>query len=200
MLEELQGNLLLILAFFLILIFYWRNFFFYFSIKSFIWHPGMALLNHYPRRVSELNVYHENATQRVRLLLWVVVLFSKCCLWTKKKVLNSGDQQFHQYQQNKQWWSTIPPISTKLTTISYLKSLNTKKRPWLNYGIGNPVFKWNRLLMLNNKTMRKYDYQQFNSNIWFPIVNYTPTRRVMGILEYPCPSVRSSVPKPCVRN
>ena len=28
--------------------------------------------------------------------------------------------------------------------------------------------------------------------------NYTPTRRVVGILEYP--SVRSSVPKPCVRN
>ena len=31
--------------------------------------------------------------------------------------LNSDGQQFHQYQQNKrkfkQWWSTIPPISTK---------------------------------------------------------------------------------------
>ena len=34
-----------------------------------------------------------------------------------KESLNSDDQQFHQYQQNKrkfkQWWSTIPPISTK---------------------------------------------------------------------------------------
>ena len=32
------------------------------------------------------------------------------------------------------------------------------------------------------------------------IIFYTPTRRVVDILEYPCPSVRSSVPKPCVRN
>ena len=33
-----------------------------------------------------------------------------------KESLNSDDQQFHQNQQNKrklkQWWSTIPPIST----------------------------------------------------------------------------------------
>jgi hypothetical protein len=34
-----------------------------------------------------------------------------------KERLNSDGHQFHQYQQNKrkikQWWSTIPPISTK---------------------------------------------------------------------------------------
>jgi GTP-sensing pleiotropic transcriptional regulator CodY len=34
-----------------------------------------------------------------------------------KESLNSDGQQFLQYQQNKrefkQWWSTIPPISTK---------------------------------------------------------------------------------------
>jgi hypothetical protein len=34
-----------------------------------------------------------------------------------KQSLNSDGQQFHQYQQNKkkfkQWWSTIPSISTK---------------------------------------------------------------------------------------
>ena len=34
-----------------------------------------------------------------------------------KESLNSDGQQFHKYQQNKrkfkQWWSTIPPISTK---------------------------------------------------------------------------------------
>ena len=34
-----------------------------------------------------------------------------------KESLNSDDQQFYQYQQNKrkfkQWWSTILPISTK---------------------------------------------------------------------------------------
>jgi len=27
----------------------------------------------------------------------------------------------------KQWWSTIPPISTKRTSISNLKSLNMKR-------------------------------------------------------------------------
>ena len=34
-----------------------------------------------------------------------------------KESLNSDGQQFHQYQENKrkfkQWWVTIPPISTK---------------------------------------------------------------------------------------
>jgi hypothetical protein len=34
-----------------------------------------------------------------------------------KERLNNGGQQFHQYQQNKgkfkQWWSTVPSISTK---------------------------------------------------------------------------------------
>ena len=34
-----------------------------------------------------------------------------------KESLNSDGQQSHQYQQNKrkfkQWWSTIPPVSTK---------------------------------------------------------------------------------------
>ena len=35
----------------------------------------------------------------------------------------------------KQWWSTIPPISTKWTTTSHLKPLNT--RTILTYGIWN---------------------------------------------------------------
>ena len=49
--------------------------------------------------------------------------------------LNSDGQQFHQYQQIdqlpltwrkfKQWWSTIPPISTKQTITSYLKKVET---------------------------------------------------------------------------
>ena len=38
-----------------------------------------------------------------------------------KESLNSDGQQFHQYQQNKrkfkQWWSIIPPISTKLKKV-----------------------------------------------------------------------------------
>jgi hypothetical protein len=38
-----------------------------------------------------------------------------------KENLNSDGQQFHKYQQNKrkskQWWSTIPPISTKQNKV-----------------------------------------------------------------------------------
>ena len=38
-----------------------------------------------------------------------------------KNSINSDGQLFHQYQQNKkqykQWWSTIPPISTKQETV-----------------------------------------------------------------------------------
>jgi len=36
-----------------------------------------------------------------------------------------------------QWWSTIPPISTKWTTTSHFKLLNTKMI--MTYDIGNPV-------------------------------------------------------------
>ena len=47
-----------------------------------------------------------------------------------KESLNSDGQPFYQYQQNKrkikQWWSTIPPISTKQTTTPHLKPLNMK--------------------------------------------------------------------------
>ena len=39
-----------------------------------------------------------------------------------KESWNSDGQQFHQYQQNKrkikQWWSTIPPISTKQRNLN----------------------------------------------------------------------------------
>ena len=41
-----------------------------------------------------------------------------------KENLNSDGHQFHQYQQNKrkfkQWWSSIPPVSTKRTITSHL--------------------------------------------------------------------------------
>ena len=51
-----------------------------------------------------------------------------------KESLNSDGQQFLQYQQNKrkfkQWWSTIPPISTKqkkLLAVMVNNSTNIKK-------------------------------------------------------------------------
>ena len=51
-----------------------------------------------------------------------------------KESLNSDGQQFHQYQQNKrkfkQWWSTIPPISTKqkkVFTVMVNNSTNINK-------------------------------------------------------------------------
>jgi GTP-sensing pleiotropic transcriptional regulator CodY len=51
-----------------------------------------------------------------------------------KESLNSDGQQFHQYQQRKrnfkQWWSTIPPISTKqkkVETVMVDNSTNMNK-------------------------------------------------------------------------
>ena len=51
-----------------------------------------------------------------------------------KESLNSDGQQFYQYQQNKrkfkQWWSTIPPISTsqkKVWTVMINNSSNINK-------------------------------------------------------------------------
>ena len=51
-----------------------------------------------------------------------------------KGILNSDGQRFHQYLQNKrkfkQWWSTIPPISTKqskLKTVLVKISININK-------------------------------------------------------------------------
>ena len=58
-------------------------------------------------------------------------------LW--RESLYSDGQQCHQYQQNKrkfiQWWSTMPPISTKRTINSHLMN---KKR-----GKGdNEIWRW----------------------------------------------------------
>ena len=51
-----------------------------------------------------------------------------------KECLNSDGQQFYQYQQNKrkfkQWWSTIPPISTnqkKVLAVLVENSTNINK-------------------------------------------------------------------------
>jgi hypothetical protein len=50
---------------------------------------------------------------------------------------------------------SIPPISTKQTTTSHLKSLNTKKDDiW--YGIGNPSPMAIQILMNNNKNLHKF--------------------------------------------
>jgi len=39
--------------------------------------------------------------------------------------------------ENKQWWSTSCPISTKQTITSHLSWLNTTKT--IRYDVGNPV-------------------------------------------------------------
>jgi hypothetical protein len=61
-----------------------------------------------------------------------------------KESLNSDGQQFHQHQQNKrkckQWWSTIPPTSTKLKTTSHLSSLGTKNKKNTAYDAWNPGY------------------------------------------------------------
>ena len=68
--------------------------------------------------------------------------------------LNSDGHQFHQYQQNeqspltyrkfKQWWSSIPPISTKQTITFHLNwTPQTQKRPW-HMTLKIQVLSWNR--------------------------------------------------------
>jgi len=42
----------------------------------------------------------------------------------------------------KQWWSTIPPISTKRTITSHLKPLNAKRPGHMAFEIW--VLDWNR--------------------------------------------------------
>jgi len=42
----------------------------------------------------------------------------------------------------KQWWTTIPSISTKQTTNSYINSLNIKMG--MEYDVGNPNPGWDR--------------------------------------------------------
>ena len=66
--------------------------------------------------------------------------FGICCFSTKHTALRSKNKdEFHRHtvshswnvilwKENLKWWSTIPPISTKLTITSHLHSLNTKKR------------------------------------------------------------------------
>ena len=65
----------------------------------------------------------------------------KVCCWISKT-----DQRYLMKRKFKQWWSTIPPISTKPTIISPLHLLNTKKdhdiwrskfRSWLGTGTQN---------------------------------------------------------------
>ena len=76
----------------------------------------------------------------------------------KKKsfsLLNFTCRQLSKYEltnEIKQWWSTIPPISTKQTITSHLDSLNTKQT--MTYDIGNlgsglgqaQKCKWDRLV------------------------------------------------------
>ena len=48
---------------------------------------------------------------------WTVMVYNSTKISKPKEGLNSDGQQFYQYQKTKrkfkQWWSTIPPISTK---------------------------------------------------------------------------------------
>jgi hypothetical protein len=66
-------------------------------------------------------------------------------IYKTKAGLNSDGQLVHQYQQIKtklkQWWSTIPPISTNQTTTTHFNSMHTKRRMGnMTYDIGNPGF------------------------------------------------------------
>jgi hypothetical protein len=63
----------------------------------------------------------------------------------------------------KQWWSTIPPISTKRTITSNLNSLNTKKKDMLKI----QVLAWDRHknVALSNQLMESQLSEEWSANI-----------------------------------
>ena len=69
-----------------------------------------------------------------------------------KESLNSDGQQFHQYRQNKrkvkQWWSTIPSISSKQK-----KNLNSDGQQFHQYHQNKRKFKqrWATILSISSK-------------------------------------------------
>ena len=85
-----------------------------------------------------------------------------------KGILSSDDQQFQQDQQNKrklkQWWSTIPPISTKQRNLNSdgqqfhqyqqnKKNLNSDCQHFLQYKQTKRKFKqwWTTILPMSTK-------------------------------------------------
>ena len=67
-------------------------------------------------------------------LYYFYFYFNNCFSLLWKESLNSDGQQFHQYHQNKrkfkQWWSTIPSISSKqkkVYTVMVNNSINIIK-------------------------------------------------------------------------
>ena len=80
-----------------------------------------------------------------------------------KESLNSDGQQFHQYQQTKrkfeQWWSTIPPISTKqkkVLTVMVNNSSNINKTKESFNSDGLQFYQ-------NHQTKRKFEQ-------WWPTI------------------------------
>jgi hypothetical protein len=63
----------------------------------------------------------------------------------------------------KHWWSTIPQISTKWTTTSHLKSLNTKKTT--TYDVGNPWSQSNHDINVHSTNKLS------NTDIFVPVPN-----------------------------
>ena len=59
---------------------------------------------------------------------WAVMVYNSTKISKPKEGLNSDGQQFYQYQKTKrkfkQWWSTIPPISTKPKKVYQREMVN----------------------------------------------------------------------------
>jgi GTP-sensing pleiotropic transcriptional regulator CodY len=99
-----------------------------------------------------------------------------------KESLNSDGQQFYQYQQNKrkfkQWWSTIPPISTsqkKVWTVMInissninkpKESLNSEGQQFLQYQQTKIKFEqwWSTIPLISTKQKNVWTVMVDNSS------------------------------------
>ena len=63
----------------------------------------------------------------VGIIKWSLVLSSNYCIQKSPIFSTNYTNLTNIAYMFKQWWSTIPPISTKWTTTLFLKLLNTRK-------------------------------------------------------------------------
>jgi DNA repair ATPase RecN len=84
--------------------------------KSRHWWSTFSPISTKQKKVSAVTVNNSSNINKTKESLKVIVNNSSNINKTKES-LNSDGQRFHQYKQSKrkfkQWWSTIPPISTK---------------------------------------------------------------------------------------
>ena len=114
--------------------------------------------------------------------VWTVMVNNSFNINKTKECLNSDGRQFHQYQQTKrkfkQWWSTIPPISTnqkKVWTVMVKNSTNINKpkeslnsdgQQFLQYQQTKRKFEqwWSKILLISTNQKKVWTVMVNNSS------------------------------------